>query len=210
MRAIARKPEVTRQTTSAKLARPGRARSGQGDGELHPSLIAYDRQSSRTSHDKNTTVDVEGALTATDIVRFGHDFSRIPVHPKMPAKIQTRLKVNAPGDIYEQEAERVSERVMRTPEPRLQRACSCGGGCSECQTEQPEMERERLQTKRIQASDQGQIEAPPLVHEVLASPGRPLDPATRSFMEPRFGHDFSRVRVHADARAAQSSEAVNA
>jgi hypothetical protein len=50
--------------------------------------------------------------------------------------------------------------------------------------------------------------APAFVHEVLASPGQPLDPATRGFMESRFGRDFSRVRVHADARAAEAAEAV--
>jgi hypothetical protein len=53
-------------------------------------------------------------------------------------------------------------------------------------------------------------QVPPVVHEVLRSPGRPLDAATRAFMEPRFGHDFSRVRVHTDARAAESARAVNA
>jgi len=51
---------------------------------------------------------------------------------------------------------------------------------------------------------------PPIVHEVLRSPGRPLDSATRAFFELRFGHDFSRVRVHTDAKAAQSARAVNA
>lgn len=51
---------------------------------------------------------------------------------------------------------------------------------------------------------------PPLVHEVLRSPGEPLDAATRSFMEPRFGRDFSQVRVHADPKAADSARAVNA
>jgi hypothetical protein len=51
---------------------------------------------------------------------------------------------------------------------------------------------------------------PPIVDEVLRSPGRPLDAATRAFMEPRFGHDFSQVRVHADPRAAKSARAVNA
>ena len=54
------------------------------------------------------------------------------------------------------------------------------------------------------------LEAPPIVHDVLRSPGRPLDPATRDFMEPRFGHDFSQVRVHTDAKAAQSARAVDA
>jgi hypothetical protein len=53
-------------------------------------------------------------------------------------------------------------------------------------------------------------EAPPIVHEVLRSPGQPLDRATREFMEPRFGHDFSSVRVHTDAKAAASAGAVQA
>jgi hypothetical protein len=37
--------------------------------------------------------------------------------------------------------------------------------------------------------------APQIVHEALRSPGQRLDPAVRSFMEPRFGHDFSRVQL---------------
>ncbi|MGD8405173.1 MAG: DUF4157 domain-containing protein [Anaerolineales bacterium] len=53
-------------------------------------------------------------------------------------------------------------------------------------------------------------EVPPIVHEVLRSPGRPLDGKTRAFMEPRFGHDFSGVRVHTDVKAAKSTQAVNA
>jgi Domain of unknown function (DUF4157) len=51
---------------------------------------------------------------------------------------------------------------------------------------------------------------PQPVSDVLASPGRPLDAPSRAFFEPRFGHDFSRVRVHADERAAQSSAAIGA
>jgi uncharacterized protein DUF4157 len=51
---------------------------------------------------------------------------------------------------------------------------------------------------------------PPIVHEVLRSPGQPLDAATRAFMEPRFRHDFSAVRVHTDAKAAQSARTVHA
>ncbi len=52
--------------------------------------------------------------------------------------------------------------------------------------------------------------APPIVHEVLRSPGQPLDPAVRSFMELRFGNDFSRVRVHTDLIASRSADAVAA
>lgn len=51
---------------------------------------------------------------------------------------------------------------------------------------------------------------PSIVHEVLRSPGQPLDAETRTFFEPRFGHDFSQVRVHTDAKAATSAKSVNA
>jgi hypothetical protein len=142
--------------------------------------------------------------------RFGHDFSQIPIHPPATGTIQTKLAISKPGDHCEQEADRISQQVMRMPEPQLQRTCACGGGRLRCQTEQPDQEHHRLQTKHVGSSDSGQAAAPPIVHEVLASPGQQLDPATRAFVEPRFGHDFSHVRVHTDATAAQSAEAVNA
>jgi hypothetical protein len=89
----------------------------------------------------------------------------------------------------------------------VQRKCACGGKagmdeeCAECGAQ-------RLQRQAINGASRGI--APRAVHEVLRSPGRPLDAAARRFMEPRFGHDFSRVRVHADRRAAESASAVNA
>lgn len=140
--------------------------------------------------------------------RFAHDFSRIPLHSKAPVRLQTRLKVNTPGDIYEQEADRLSEQVMSIAEPRLQRTCACGGGCPTCRNEQAA--HERLQTHRVEANDSRGLAAPTIVNEVLHSSGQPLDPSTRAFMESRFGHDFSHVRVHTDARAAESARALNA
>jgi uncharacterized protein DUF4157 len=56
----------------------------------------------------------------------------------------------------------------------------------------------------------GPVVAPPIVHEVLRSHGEPLDSGTRTAMETHFGHDFSQVRVHSDAAAGASAEAVNA
>jgi hypothetical protein len=53
-------------------------------------------------------------------------------------------------------------------------------------------------------------DVPPIVHEVLRSPGQPLDAQARAFFEPRFGHDFSTVRIHTDTAAAESARAVNA
>jgi hypothetical protein len=74
---------------------------------------------------------------------------------------------------------------------------------------EPGVAREHLQRKEDRASTSEGTEAPPIVHEVLGSSSHPLDSATRAFMEPRFGHDLSRVRVHTDARAAESAAAVS-
>lgn len=149
--------------------------------------------------------------TAEDSPRFGHDFSRIPIHPTAARVIQTKLAVNQPGDKYEQEADSVTKQVMRMPEPQLQRKCACGGNAgagAEC----PECRKKRLQRKDTvpQSVTQSGAIAPPVVHEVLRSPGQPLDAATRAFMEQRFGQDFGSVRVHTDAKAGESARAVNA
>ena len=66
-----------------------------------------------------------------------------------------------------------------------------------------------LQLSRAAASP-GDGSAPASVHEVLRTPGQPLDASTRSCFETRFGHDFSQVRVHTDARAARSAQALRA
>jgi len=52
--------------------------------------------------------------------------------------------------------------------------------------------------------------APPLIHEVIASAGHPLDLAARRAAEARLGYDFSRVRIHSDARAGASADSVGA
>ena len=52
--------------------------------------------------------------------------------------------------------------------------------------------------------------APSIVRDVARASGRPLDGATRAFFEPRFGADFSRVRLHTDAQADASARAVRA
>lgn len=139
---------------------------------------------------------------------FAHDFSRILVHAATHSAIQPKLRVNTPGDAYEQEADRIAAKVMRMPEPRLRRMYACGGGSSRYREE--EGNHEHSQAERVPSDPSGEIAAPPLVHDVLRSSGQPLDSTTRAFMEPRFGHDFSRVRVHTDAQAADSAREVHA
>src|ERR1017187_2481900 len=101
-----------------------------------------------------------------------HDFSRISIHPS-PLAIQTKLTVNTPGDQYEQEADRIAEKVMRMPEPQLQRKCGCGGSCSDCQKEHTGQEHRGMQLERVSGNGLGSTEAPPIVHEVLRSSGQP-------------------------------------
>jgi hypothetical protein len=95
------------------------------------------------------------------------------------------------------------------PAGLLQRACACAstpgfdGACDEC--------RRRSLALRPCTPNATQPATPPVsVYETLRTPGAPLDSATRARMEARFGHDFSRVRIHTDAKAAQSAQAVNA
>jgi hypothetical protein len=68
----------------------------------------------------------------------------------------------------------------------------------------------RLERKQASFSLHKSVRIPPIVHEVIRSPGQRLDAATRTFMEPRLGYNFGSVRVHNDTRAAESARAVNA
>jgi len=99
--------------------------------------------------------------------------------------LQPKLTIGQPNDKYEQEADRVTDEVMRMPEPGVQR-----------QIEPEEEEEEMLQAKqlggqtpRIDPSQETQIDS-------LRGGGQPLYRSLRNFFEPRFGYDFSWIPVH--------------
>jgi hypothetical protein len=106
----------------------------------------------------------------------------------------------------------------------LQRKCECGqhtlagGECESCRKKReetllkgaPSGVASTLQRAAVNSTPAPVGVVPPAVHNVLSSPGRPLDRSTRSLMESRFGHDFSQVRVHSDPQAAESASAVQA
>ena len=119
-------------------------------------------------------------------------------------RCQTKLKISEPGDRDEQEADHIADQVMRMPEPLDQRQI-------EPETEEAGIQRQAI-LNPIPSLYRGlaQPDVTPMVHEVLGSPGKPLDPATRAFFEPRFGYDFSQVRVHTDPKAAESAHSINA
>jgi Domain of unknown function (DUF4157) len=99
-------------------------------------------------------------------------------------QLQCKLQIGAVNDPLEAEADRVAEQVMRMSDPNVSVAPSLSQvsrKCAGCEEE----EDKKLHAKPDGAPLPG--EAPPIVYQVLSSPGRPLDSATRAFMEPRFG-----------------------
>jgi len=145
--------------------------------------------------------------------------------------IQPKLRIGQPNDIYEQEADRVADEVMRMPEPAIQPKPTVPfTNDSSCEDEEPiqtkplasritpllqrqpiEQEEEEL----IQAKTTGDVtpEVTPAVSsdiQSLQGGGRPLSEREHSFFEPRFGADFSNARVHNDTRAANVARSINA
>lgn len=149
------------------------------------------------------------------------DFSKIPVFPPdrayqpqpssplaaMPfsSAVQAKLVVGQVNDPLEHEADRVADQVMRMSdiEPRISTAgLRLSRVCVACE--------EELQREAVSPAAQDSQEAPPVVHQVLDQPGRPLDAISRAFFEPRFGLDLGHVRLHDNAQAGQSARQVGA
>jgi hypothetical protein len=138
--------------------------------------------------------------------------------------IQPKLSISHPGDPDELEADRIADSVMRMAGPdsalsdagsfgshRLQRKCGCAdaGGTGSCNQCKGELEINR-QTSGEPARTPSSHPALAAVREALHMPGQPLDAADRGFFEPRFGRDFSSVRIHNDVRSSAAAKAVHA
>lgn len=139
------------------------------------------------------------AVNGSAPFRVGHDFSLIPVHSPPPVNLRVsarnlrslgiypKLAIGDSEDAVEREAGRVADQVSNVPW-------------------------HRFEPPRIPIANviEGSVGIPAVVNEVLRNSGQPLDPTTRAFMEPRFGHDFSKVRIHTDRRAAMSASVISA
>ncbi|NEO31320.1 MAG: DUF4157 domain-containing protein [Symploca sp. SIO3C6] len=209
-----------------------------------------------TSHRKTATIAKPSVATRT------------PVHPLLQLQqrignnavnhfIQTKLKVGKPNDIYEQEANRVADSVMRMPTPQvqpqeeeeealqtqpqaitpliqqqaeeeeetaqtLQRQTDEEEEAVQMLQPQPNEEEETAQTLQTQPEEEEfqakavSSETPEIDHRLesqiqsVRGSGQPLAASVRTFMEPRFGYDFSSVKVHNDSQAAHFSRSLNA
>src|SRR5437870_2881015 len=121
---------------------------------------------------------------------------RLPVHTDVPAP-----RLSHPAGTHEREADRLADQVMRLPSASLPHASSLGSAF-------PDLRGERVGLDA--ATDARTREVPAIVRDALSSSGHPLPPAARAALEPRFGHDLGRVRLHADGRAAASAAALGA
>jgi hypothetical protein len=110
-------------------------------------------------------------------------------------KIQLKLAISSPDDVYEQEADRVADQVMRMSDPRLQRQMG----------PEEEEEEEPIQAKRTGSQDRRGARGLASPTGELRGGGQPLSRSEREFFEPRFGCDFSSVRVHTGREAAETA-----
>ncbi|WP_295433346.1 DUF4157 domain-containing protein [uncultured Thiodictyon sp.] len=132
------------------------------------------------------------------------------------AGVRPKLAVGAPDDPLEHEADALAERVLRIPYlsaaarqaamPSL-RALTLQRKCVACEEEEKD---EKLLRKVGAGEPDSPGTVPAIVDRALSTPGQPLEPKVRGFFEPRFGQDFSAVRVHTDALAASSAAAIGA
>ena len=137
----------------------------------------------------------------------------IPINPVRPGTLQRKLAIGSAHDEAEQQAEAMAARVLKIPSPTLQRQCSCGGDCPACKAGKKEEHLQRKSLNRPGAAaltPSFALNVPPVVTQVLRSPGAALDQGTRNFMEGRFGYNFGHVRIHTDSRAAASAASVAA
>jgi hypothetical protein len=140
--------------------------------------------------------------------------------------LQTKLKVSHPSDPLEQEADRVANEIMGISSEgatfQIQKSSNhkLNRKCSACQIRQKMDEddkeknlkiRRKFTESKVKEENDTSKNHSSLINSILNKHGKPLDKQTKEFMEPRFGYDFSNVRIHADNEAAsRSAESINA
>ena len=131
-------------------------------------------------------------------------------------KIQPKLTIGEPNDKYEQEADKVADQVVSGSSPKVQMMCAeCAKEEEEEVRMQPlEEEEEELQMKPVsQMSSGGEQDAPAGLSEKLQASqggGKPIPESVEEEMGIKMGADFSEVKIHHDARAAEMSSDLGA
>ncbi len=125
--------------------------------------------------------------------------------------LHPKLKIGQPGDVYEQEADRVAEKVLNMPAP-----AGSMPSVQRVREEEDDIQKKPLAasiTPVIQPKADDSFEVGNELESHLVAnkgTGSPLPEEVRAYFEPRFGVDFSQVRTHSDLRAAETAQAINA
>ncbi len=124
--------------------------------------------------------------------------------------VRPKLAVGAADDPLEHEADRAADQVMRMADPAISSVSAAPPvlrrHCATCEEKDSKVQR----APAGPPAAGGLKDAPPAVHSALGTPGRAMDAAARGFFEPRFNQDFGHVRLHTDAAAARSAQAIGA
>ncbi|MDC8005370.1 DUF4157 domain-containing protein [Aureisphaera galaxeae] len=141
--------------------------------------------------------------------------------PPVPV-VQKKLKIGESDDPYEAEADAVADKVVHQMDTPPIPPTNTGGPlvqkkCSNCEDE--ELRRKPLSEtitplaqRKALASQDSRVASPEVTQQINNSrgAGNAMDGNTQSFMEDRFGSDFSDVRIHTDNNATQLSKSLNA
>ncbi len=131
---------------------------------------------------------------------------------------QPKLTINNPNDKFEQEADAVAHKVMQKEIPSQQKKPDNNSffkampisitpiqrKCAHCEDE------EKMQRKEMNGNETAADNNLESYVGSLSNAGQYLPNEVRNFYEPKFGYDFSNVKVHTDGTAAKSAQSINA
>lgn len=199
---FAREQKQAQQFSSHNPARFGKRTLAQ-TRKGHSAFLLHRINSNHDAH-RLLDTDQETFAAQSNSASSGHNFSQVAVRDPASRAAQTRLSLSEPGDKFEREADALAEQVCGSG-TKMNRASPTGANAFESNSKPERQTVQRLPSGSSSSSHPGAG-----VQGVATSNGQPLDTGTLAFMQSRFGHDFSRVRVHTDGEAAVSAQAVNA
>ena len=147
------------------------------------------RQSERSASARNPLLKLQRSIGNQSVQRL----IRSPY-------IQAKLNVSTPGDQFEQEADQVADTVTRMPDDQVNPGAMISN----------REDQEIVQGKAAEGSGNQVSQGVQSRIDSFRRGGQPLPSTLRAYFEPRFGHDFGGVRIHAGTQAAETARSINA
>ena len=163
-------------------------------------ILSFDKTENRNASKR--------AGSNNSLLKSSHNFSNISVYSKPPAVVQAKLSVNEPGDEYEQEADKMADKLMHISEKSSEE--------NNYTNESEQLSRKPLSsgiTSLLQTQGEAPVSISPLLNNTITDSkgrGSSIDSNTQSFMSKNFGTNFSQVKIHADTEAAEMNNEISA